>query len=162
MLHPLLTPAHAAVIAGLALLLGRRTPLDLGRPMIVFAPASALALMIAMWIGIGELPPALLHSLALVLGVMVALDYRLPRPVVGGLCGLAALGIGLDSGLDPGGSQNLVFTWLGTWIGMNALVVYLAVCVSHGTQRQWSRVAIRVAGSWIVAIALMMLAYVLR
>src|SRR6478672_7706860 len=45
-LHPLTTPAHILILLGLALVAGQQTPPNLKRPMLVFAPLSAIALLL--------------------------------------------------------------------------------------------------------------------
>jgi hydrogenase/urease accessory protein HupE len=161
-LHPFLTPAHALILLGFALLLGQQVPFRLKRVMRVFAVVSAIALACTIPRGIPEIHLAFLVSPALCLGALVASGRQLPVWGLAGLGGLAALGIGLDSGLEPASSSNTLKTLLGNWLGMNAATFYLAVCVSHGADKQWARTGIRVLGSWIIAISLLVLAFSLK
>ena len=49
-----------------------------------------------------------------------------------------------------------------TWVSLVLFVVNAAFYVSLLPRLQWVQTGIRVAGSWIVAIALLMLAFALR
>jgi len=161
-LHPLLSPAHVLVFLGLALLLGQRVPLDLKTPMRVFAPVSAAALLVTLSGRVSSVSPPLLIGLALCIAALVALEVKLPRLVVGGICAAAGCGIGLDSAVEGGATLAAFKTLAGTWLSLNAAVFYLAICVSHAEDKPWARTAIRVLGSWIIAISLMVLAFSLR
>ncbi|HRI12488.1 MAG TPA: HupE/UreJ family protein [Verrucomicrobiota bacterium] len=161
-LHPLTTPTHVMIILGLGFLCGRRVPLQLRVPMAVFASVSAIALALTTtgWIKV-VYPPALI-VVALALGVMLALDKDPPQMVLAATFACAALGLGLDSGVESGSSVTTVKTLLGTWISLAVLIVDIAIYVNLGRKFRWLRIAIQIAGSWIVAISLMMLAFYFR
>lgn len=161
-LHPVMTPAHLLILIGLGLLLGQRVPLDLKLPLRVFGPVSliALALTAAPWVG--GIQPPVLSAIAMGIAILVALGKPLPRVVSALVCVAAAIGIGLDSGVETGTGWQIAKTLAGTWLAMNAIVCYLAICASHGAGKPWARTGIRVIGSWIVAIAVLLLAFSLR
>jgi urease accessory protein len=161
-LHPLMTPAHVLVFLSLALLIGQRVPLDLKTPLRVFAPVSAAALLLTLTGRVTGVYQPLLIGIALLAAVLVALEVNVPRIVCVVLCAAAACGIGLDSGIDSGSTLAVFKTLVGTWLSLNAAVFYLAVCASNGAGKKWARAAIRVLGSWIIAISLMVLAFSLR
>ena len=50
-------------------------------------------------------------------------------------------------------------TLLGTWIMVVFLVFDIAYYTSLATRNQWPRVAIRIVGSWIISISLLVLAF---
>lgn len=161
-LHPLMTPTHVLILLGLGLLLGQQVPLDLGKRLRVFAPVSAVALLFTISGTIGEIYPPALTGLALSVAILVALAKKLPRFVPETLCVLAAVGIGFDSGVETGNLPNILKTLTGTWLAVNALVFYIAICASNGAEKQWAKAGIRVLGSWITAISFMVLALELR
>lgn len=161
-LHPWVTPAQVLVFLPLALLLAQREPFDLKMPLRVFTPVLAIALALT---AIGKtiaVPQAALIGLAMGLGILVGLAAKLPRGVVGLLCAAAAIVIGLDSGVETGSGWSVVKILLGTWLSVNAAVLYLAMCASNAAGKQWAKVGIRVIGSWILAISLMVLAFSMR
>lgn len=160
-LHPLISPAHMLILVGLALVLGQQVPFELKIPVRIFAPVSAVALMLTMLLSLTEVWPPLLLGLALCLGTIVGLELRLPRLVLALLCAVVAIGIGVDSAVESESTGTKVKALLGTWLAINAIVFYLAICVSNGANKKWARTGIRVIGSWIIAISLMVLAFTL-
>ncbi len=161
-LHPLMTPAHVMILIGAGLLTGRQFSTDVNRQMRVFAPASAVALLLTLTGRVTGVHLPVLIGLALCLAILIAWDRKLPALVSCGLGAAAAVGIGLDSVVETGGAGGVIKTLVGTWLVMNALVFYLAICASHAEGRPWARTGIRVLGSWIIAISLMVLAFSLR
>ena len=161
-LHPLMTPAHVLILLGLGLLLGTKMPLDLKTPLRVFGPVSAIALILTTSGRVGGIYQPVLVGIAMGIAILVALAWRLPRGVLAVLCAVAALGVGFDSAVESGTAFAVAKTLVGTWLCMNVAVVYLAICASNGADKKWARTAIRIVGSWIVAISLMVLAFSLR
>lgn len=161
-LHPLTSPAQMLVMVGLALLLGQQVPFDLKTPARTFAPVSAIVLALTLALGAVGVAQRVLVGIALCLGVLVGLEIRVPRLARALLCAAAAVGIGLDSSVESGPTGSRIKILLGTWFVINAIVFYLAICASNGADRKWAKTGIRVLGSWIIAISLMVLAFSLR
>lgn len=162
-LHPAVTPAHALVIVGLGLLIGQRLPLDMKTPARVCLPVSAAALALTALKPSFAVPPPVLVGIAMAIGIAVGLETKLPRVVLGVVCAASALAVGLDSGLENATSPAATAkTLLGTWLAMNGAVFYIAACASNAAGKPWARTAVRVLGSWIVAISLLVLAFSLR
>ena len=161
-LHPLMSPAHVLIVLGLGLLLGQQVPLDLKTPVRVLAPCSAVALVLTTCGWGAPVNQPILAGLALCVGLLVALDLKLPRFVSGLLCAAAGMGIALDSAVEAGSAFTVVKTLSGTWISLNVAIVYLAICASHGAGKPWAKTGIRVLGSWIFAISLLVIAFSLR
>ena len=161
-LHPLMTPAHVMILLGLGLLLGQQLPLDLKTPLRVFAPVSAATLLLTLTGRCPTVYQPVMIGLVLLIAIGVALEMKLPRPACRALVAIAAVAIGLDSAVDSGSSLTMVKTLVGTWLSVNAVVFYIAICASNSAGRQWARIGIRVLGSWIIAISLLVLAFSLR
>ncbi len=161
-LHPLMSPAHLLVLVGLALHLAQQVPFGLKSALQTFASVSAVALLLTMDGRFGAIDQPVLIAMALALGLMVALEIRLPRWASVVVCGLAAACIGLDSGVEDQPTVATFKMLLGTWLVINALVAYLAMVASNGTSKNWARTALRIIGSWIIAISIMVLAFALR
>lgn len=161
-LHPWMSPAHVLVILGLGLLLGQQVPLNLKSPMRIFAPVSAAALLFTLSGKVSGVQQPVLIGIALMAASLVGLEIKLHRLVSGALCVAAAGAIGLDSGVETGSTVSGLKTLAGTWLSLNIAVFYIAVCASNAVEYNWSRIGIRVLASWIIAIALMVLAFSLR
>ena len=97
----------------------------------------------------------------LILGTLVAADLRLPPTAVTALAG----GIGLVHGCLNGvvmrqagaGALGLI----GIMVALFVLVALVAAFVIS-LQQPWTRIVMRVAGSWITAMGLLMLGWSLR
>jgi urease accessory protein len=163
-LHPFFVPAHMLLLIGLGLLIGQRSDRYLRLVFAVFVPAAAITLALTTRHWIASVPLPVLNTLALAAGAFVALDRDLPKPICGVFLLAAALAVGFDSGLEPdfpGGVGKILFgTWLGTCIGLLTISGYVSMAVE--TKKKWISIAVRVAGSWILAISLLMLAFALR
>lgn len=162
LIHPLITPSHVLVILGLGLWLGQHPPLNLKTPMKVFAPLSAAALLLTATGWITTIYQPALIALAMCAGTLVALERPLPPTAGRALLGIAAIALGLDSAIESDSTASVVKALLGTWISLVFLVCDLAFYVSLCTQKRWLKVGIRVLGSWIIAISLLVLAFAFK
>jgi hypothetical protein len=97
----------------------------------------------------------------LILGTLVAADWRLPSPAVTAL----AIGLGLEHGVRNGVAMQQagagILGLLGMLAALFVLIALVAACVVS-LHQPWARIAVRVAGSWMAAIGLSMLGWALR
>ena len=162
-LHPLLTPPHVLALLAYGLLLGQREPLRLKVPAVVFAGAAAAGLSLTLSGGVAGIYPPILIAVGLCAGGFVVLAWPWPAWLLMAMGAVVALIVGLDSGVDAGTPATAtVKILLATWVSLVLFVVNAAFYVSLLPKIQWVQTGIRVAGSWIVAIALLMLAFALR
>ena len=99
-----------------------------------------------------------LIGLALCAAIPVALEKPLSPWACRTLSAAAAFAIGFDSAPEPSSAGGLLKTLLGTWVMVIFLVFDIAYYTSLAMRGSWSRVGVRVLGSWIIAISLMVLA----
>ncbi len=162
-LHPFFTPTHLLVLLSVGLLLGQRLPLRLQWPLSVFAAFAAVGLSITAIYAVAGVPQSILIALGLCAGGLVALAVPLPSWVRLTACAAAGLALGSDSGADPGTTGMVMARMLfATWVSLTLCVGNTAFYSSRLPSYQWVQTGIRVVGSWIVAIALLMLAFALR
>lgn len=162
-LHPFTTPPHLLVLLALGLWLGQTSPLRVKEPAAVFGLVAALGLLLTVAAHIGGVPPWLLIFVGLCVGGCVAVAVPVPFWIKVGACGVAALLLGLDSGADPGTpTASLVKILPATWISLVLCLVNGAFYVSLLPSVHWVQIGVRVLGSWIVAIAFLLLAFALR
>jgi urease accessory protein len=160
--HFLLTPEDLLPAAALALLAGLAGA-QLGRFVLFALPAAWLAGGLAgLALGAGPLLSPVVTALVLSgLGILVAADYRLPLPLGVVLACLLGLLHGYANGaaMAAAGLGTLALAGIGT-----ALFVVLALLAALvvSLRRAWTRVAVRVAGSWIAASGMLMLGWILR
>ena len=161
-IHPLFNPAQILVVLGLALLLGRQQPLRVRRPMWVFMSAVAIALGLTLAGASLGAPVPVLTGLSLCLGTLIAIGWQIPDNAIYPICLVAGVSLGLDSGVESGGAVAIAKTFTGTWLGLGVLVAYVALASSNASGKKWAETGVRVIGSWIVAISLLVLAFSLK
>jgi hydrogenase/urease accessory protein HupE len=159
--HLFVTPEDALAVLALALLAGLGGKPH-GRAVLFVLPAAWLAGALA-----GRMAPlsagipVLSAALLIALGALVAAGRRLPLALVAG----AALTCGLLKGsfnsaaLAGAGSSGLAAA--GTGCAVFVLVALVAGQVA-ALKKEWARIMVRVAGSWICAIGLLMLGWAVR
>jgi hydrogenase/urease accessory protein HupE len=160
--HPLMTPAHVIIMLALGLGMAQRSPTDFKTPMFVFMPCCAAALLFTTTRIIPTVYPPILICIALGAGLLVVLEKPLPPWPCRALFAVAAIAIGLDSAPGAAPAATVAKNLCGTWLSLVVLTFDLGAYLSLQTKRHWVRVGIRILGSWITAISLMMLAFFLR
>jgi urease accessory protein len=160
--HLFVTPEDLLPVAALALLAGLRGP-RFGRAVLFALPVawlagSALGLLLA-----PPIPLPLAETiLTIALGVLLATESRLPLATVAGLAILLGLLHGLLNGSElPKASSSSQIAVAGVGAALFVVVSLLAGQAS-AVRVPWGRIGVRVAGSWIVAIGLLMLGWAIR
>ena len=161
--HPLATPPHLLLLICLGLLLGQRRPLSLKLPLAVFIPVSAVGLFMTTT-GIWKVePPAILASVSLVIGFLVVTALPTPGWAVALIFAAGAMALGLDSVADAAVTPWAVAkTLFGTWISFMVWIVDIGFYIFILPSKKWLQTGVRVAGSWIVAISFLVLAFALK
>jgi len=155
--HFALTPEDLLPVLALALLAGLSGP-RYGRVALFALPVAWLA---GGLLGLSRsselLMPALTALTLLALGALVALDRKLPLGLVAGL----AAALGLFHGYLNGTAKLGALGLCGVAATLFVLVALVAAFVIS-LRAPWSRIAVRVAGSWLVAISMLMLGWRFR
>lgn len=160
LLHFALTPEDLVPALALALLAGLRGALHGRRALLVLPVAWLLGGAIGLTGpgGIGTIPTSLSFVL---LGGLVAADARLPLAAT---TALAAV-LGLTHGYLNGSALAQPGLGAVALLGIGAAVftlVALAASFVVPLRAAWARVAVRVAGSWIAAIGLLLIGWGVR
>lgn len=156
-LHPLVVPSHALLLIAMALLLGQQGR-DVARVGIISLGLAFAVALAAVTIGglHGEQEWMLLAG-ALVVASAVSLGWRIPSPLIACLAVGAGAAIGFDSAISTTDLRESALAVSGLMVG----VLYLTIVIAGLTvaiEKHWQRIAIRVAGSWILAVSIMVLA----
>jgi hydrogenase/urease accessory protein HupE len=157
-LHLLLSPGDLLGLLALALLAGLRGTTAARAAVIVVPTASLLAGLIGL--NLPVIPNlAWVSTLAFMLmGVLVAFDARLPPVIIAALAGVYGALLGLLNGSTLATMDAGVGSLLG--IVLTAfLLVLLASAAVVPLQAFWARITVRVAGSWVVAVGMLMLGW---
>jgi urease accessory protein len=160
--HLFVTPEDLLPVLALALLAGLRGP-RFGRAVLFALPVAWLIGSIA---GLSLVPPVALPVvetiLTIALGALLAAESPLPLASIAGLAILLGLLHGVLNGSElPKMSLSGQISTLGV-----ATALFVAVSLLAGQASSlhvpWTRIAVRVAGSWIAAIGLLMLGWAMR
>lgn len=155
LLHPVLVPEHLLLIVGVGLLLGQHDRQSSPYGWFVFVVTFCVALAAGHVFG-AAIPQPLLLILALVAGGCVALERSLGVWLLVMIMAAAGLAIGLDSRPDGIPPREIWLAQTGTAIGGVLLLSYVGGTAISLT-RPWQRIAIRAAGSWAAASAVIVL-----
>lgn len=157
--HLLLTPEDLVPVLALALYAGLRGAIS-GRRAMFLLPVAWIAGGIAgAMLNIPNVLPIPAISF-LILGGLIAADLCMPAYAVTGLVILIGLVHGFFNGAalkDGPGTPGL----LGI-MTMLFIIVTLVSAFVVSLKKQWARIAVRVAGSWIAATGLLMFGWALR
>ncbi len=159
--HLFLSPEDWLAVLALALLAGLSGP-SFGRRVLFALPLAWIAGGI---VGLGrsaELSLPLATTLTLlVIGALVAVGRKLPMGVVVGLTILVGGLHGYLNGTAMSGARLGVLGLIGVAGALFVLVALVAAFVVS-LRAPWTRIAVRVAGSWIVAISMLILGWTFR
>jgi urease accessory protein len=157
LLHPLLVPSHGLALIALGLLLGAQ-PLRIRLWLI-----AAFVLSMALSFELVSLAFATVSAelatlvLAAITGLLLASGWKAPVPAAA----LLSIGLGaailFDSVPAVPSVRETVITLCGTALSATALIA-VAAFLSAALPAFWQRIGIRVAGSWIAASAILVLA----
>jgi hydrogenase/urease accessory protein HupE len=159
--HLLVTPEEVLVVIAMALLAGLGGN-KYGRYVLFLFPLAWLAGALAGWTLSVRLGMPLLSAAWLIaLGALVASDWRLPLPLAIGF----AIAVGFAHGFVMTGaapaSKEAGLAVAGSVCAVFVIVALVAGQVSS-IRRSWARITVRVAGSWIGAIGLLLLGWASR
>jgi len=157
--HMLLSPEQWIMVAGLAFLAGLNGPAA-GRVVLFSLPAAWLAGGCTGHFIPLALPPLLPAMALLIVGGLVAADLKAVRHLVVGVS--AGLGFlqGYLNGVSFGAANGTTFMLMGTSI-VGFVIVALGAGFVVGAQG-WRRIAIRVAGSWMAAVGILLAGWTIR
>jgi hydrogenase/urease accessory protein HupE len=159
--HLLFSPDDLVPVIAMALLAGMNGAAA-GRRALFMLPLSWLAGGYAglLW-GSASAPGSLTAASFLVLGVLTAADRRLSAGIVGALAVLVGALHGWLNGTAIAGAGREALGLFGI-VGAAFVLAALACAFAASRRVPWTRVAVRVAGSWVAAIGLLMLGWSVR
>jgi hydrogenase/urease accessory protein HupE len=158
--HLAVSPTDLMAVIALALLAGLGGPVR-ARAVVATLPVAWLVGGLVGLLASGELLlllPLVLALALLLLGVLVAADAPVPRFAAAVLAGAAGVLFGGLNGtaLAEAGGGPLGLVGIAT---AATVVLFLVAAAAASAQAPWQRIVVRVAGSWIAAIAILMLGW---
>jgi len=157
-LHLLLSPIDLLGLIALALLAGLRGTTAARAAVIALPIAWLLAGLIGLSLAVTPDFAWLSVLSFMLLGVLVAFDARLPPVIIAALAGV----YGALHGLLNGSTLATLGAGVGSLLGSilaALLLVLLASAAVVPLQAFWARITVRVAGSWVVAVGMLMLGW---
>lgn len=158
--HFIQSPEDVLPVIGLALFAGLRGT-AYGRRALFVLPAAWLMGGLIGLAATTSVAPFLTTFSFLLLGSLVAVDAKLSLRATTGLAALLGFVHGYLNGAAMGQPGVGAVALLGLVFGVFVLVTLMASFVVS-LRRPWTRIVIRVAGSWIVACGLLMLGWAVR
>ena len=159
--HWAMTPRDLMVVVALALLAGIGGKTAARWSVLVLPPAWLVGGLAGFHLpGLGEMPVVTTITVGLA-GLLVALNRRLPPVVLAAFALLAGAAHGLSNGsvMLAEGRERLTLFGVVTAV---ALVILVGSATVSGLKKPAARIVVRVAGSWLAAIALLLLGWQLR
>ena len=159
--HLFVSPEDLLPVIALALLAGLRGPRS-GRAVLFVLPVAWLVgSLVGQWTAIAICPPIMNAVLILVLGALVAADLAVPLPLL--VTTAIALGLlqGGANGAEFAGQHATGLTPAGIVVSIFVVTSLIAgqVTTIHAAT---PRIIVRVAGSWIAAIAMLTFGWSMR
>ena len=158
--HPLMSPEDLLPVAAVTMLAGL-SGARCGRWLLAVLPAAWMIGMAAGWAFVLPVVPLWVSAgTTAVAGFALAADARLPLAATVGFAATVGLlhgvGNGTELAVKPGG-----FAIAGTACCLAAIVSLLVGQVTS-LRARWARLAVRVSGSWIAAVGILMLGWSTR
>lgn len=157
MLHPLSSLGAVLPLIGLSLLAGQQGA-ERARWILLAIPAGLLLGAIA---GISESPHTWIEwtnrGSLLVVGLAVAAGVRPPQPMLISVAIVLGMSHGFENVADITSSVSLQ-RFLPGLVCTGVCLAAIAAAVSVSARQPWQKIAVRVAGSWIAAIGLLIMA----
>jgi hydrogenase/urease accessory protein HupE len=164
MLHPFTAAPQLLLLLAFALFVQQRLPE--AEDAFTGLWAGSIAGAAAAATGIIALAPDLpLTVAAVLLGLLVAAAVKLRSVVLWIAGGFAGLLNGYVSWPEPGPFSDMLFSGLGALVGSILIVIFAGGSIELLRQKSgwsWLGIAARVAGSWIVAVSVLLGALMLR
>ena len=156
LLHPLLVPAHIMALVALGLLMGQQAP-DRHALLALLTAALVAGIVVIVLAFAADNPDYAVLAVAALAGIAVAAGRPLPVALTGPIVLVAGVAVALDS-VPQEISMPATFLALVATAIMAVIVTALAAAIATRLARGWPAIAVRVAGSWIAASAILVLA----
>jgi len=155
-LHPLFVPAQILVILSTGILLSLQPQSYLKVTILSFLFSCALGLFLTLLDFNLNLEPQLL-VLSIVLGLLIAIDYKFSVGFYVFLASTTGLFLGVDSEhQDLSGKEKyltLTCCLVGIWTCLSAVLII----AEKLNKKEWQKIALRTFGSWITTCAILVI-----
>ena len=157
-IHPLLVPAHLLLILATGLFLGQRGPRENRLALPAFFLASGAGLLLSGFAAATATAQGFVLAGTLAIGLVTAVGRRAPLPLYPAAGAFAGFFLGLDSTPESLAGRERLLALAGTGVGLNLWLIYACGVADFFSKRPWQRIGLRIAGSWLAASSLLVLA----
>ena len=161
LLHPVAVPQHLLLLIGIGLWMGRRQERQIPPLLAVLNAGLVVGYAAPLWIDPTQITSLALAALTLIVGALLAVNRSVPTVLNISVFALAGLCVGLDSKPEALKANEILLLGFGIWIGVNILALNV-MALSAKLQHPIAVIGIRIAGSWLIAMSLILLAFELR
>lgn len=161
LMHFLTSPEDIVPVIALALFSGLRGANYGRRALFVLPTAWLLGGLAGLSAAAANPHPVIAAAWFLLVGGLLAADAKLSLRATTALAALLGLYHGYLNGSGMGQFETVAVALLGLAFAVFVLIALAAALVVR-LQAQWTRIAVRVAGSWIAASGLLMLGWAIR
>ncbi|MHC5108941.1 MAG: HupE/UreJ family protein [Planctomycetota bacterium] len=161
-MHLFVTPADLITVLAIAMFAGLRGAASARYALFLLAGGWMVGGYVTLLLAQGDIDLPLVAALAMLVGgLLVAVDVRMPISLVATCAAVAGLFCGTLNGAAMAASSGGMRAVFGVTIAVFVIAsITSAVVVSKGIG--WPRIVVRVAGSWITAIGLLMAGWALK
>jgi hydrogenase/urease accessory protein HupE len=156
-----LQPSQLLLVLGLVLLAAQGGAACRDRLPLLLPGAWLLGGLVGQGLGVEQLQAVACTALVTAIGLLTALGVRLGPWAFLLVCAGTAMPVALVTGSAMAGHRDAVAALLGQVVAIAVLVAVLLLPLAP-PQPRWLAIGLRVAGSWIAAAGLMMLAWLAR
>ena len=160
-LHLLLSPGDLLAVLAVGLLAGQSGKASARWAAITLPLVWGAAALDGLSLGPGTDLGWVEVALLILLGILVAASVRLSVSVMASLAALTGLLHGLDNGGAFAASDSALVAVAGIAAAVLILTLFTAA-LAVSLQAAWTRIALRVGGSWIAAVGMLMLGWLLH
>ncbi len=158
LIHPFIVPAQLLLGIATGLFIGQKGMNENQIAIGVFLVAVIAGLVFA-WFSVFDEPGLLILAGAAVIGLLVALNLPAGPYWCSLLTALVGLLLGMDSTQETLSGQDKFMCFLGTALGLFLLLFYPMGLANYlHRKKPWHKIGVRIAGSWLAASALLVLA----
>jgi urease accessory protein len=156
-IHPIFVATHLLLLIALGLFYGQQGVKACLIAIKAFLLSAAIGLAASWFVIEGNIDLLILGE-AVIIGLLVATRPSIHWVWCSGIGIVAGILLGLDSNQETLSAMDRVVVLFGTLVGVSLLLLYSVVFANYFNSKHWQRIGIRIIGSWISAIALLMLA----
>jgi len=157
LLHPVLVPAHLLLLVAAGLFFGQQGQQKTEAAVSIFALATIAGLATS-WFSIDAEIENLILMLSAATGLLIAINPDIKALWSAVIAIFAGFLLGVDSAQETLYGTEKFVTLFGSAVAICLILLCPMALADYSIKKSWQQVGIRIAGSWVTAIAVLVLA----